>query len=604
MARSVLLILACLQAQGAKISQAVQPRVVSMKEDVQKEVIYSNTQYLETKYYGIWDRTNACLNGVTCPWARGWAKGLTWRELEPQQGVFNFSLLDSALAKAYDANASFYTMVAIGPDSPAWIYSQGVPQVEVTSEDDGHGLGSVYPYYLHPKYIELRNQMIYVWAKYLREHPHSRAVGFIQGNYGCTGDSVLYKSDPINTSYSITASQETQHQYDIWAVYASAFQGDPIAGVPTRGKIIPVLANVDNLDDAESIAKLTETFKKGVGIKGSAYSRSHHLTGERSWITKHRAKLLNSTESSHVPFFFARAEMDQTWKKALAKINFKLAWHWSVINGLNQGLSVHDVSADAALDSVSKGFKESFDFFNKYAPQLWPKNATNAFIALHEGLDAEDLLKFPAGDKFGPAGNKNEERITKICQEYGAFGCRNDDKMAALQGQVYQRDKQTGFNDVGYDIWPTNYGRWIEQIDADITSQGLFRIGGGTITATTPKYARFARGLIHSAGKSGMYFKFSDGFFHEVPPGMINMNMIWYDNAAGSFQVWYKKGNAMVTALNRTCLGDKTWKLNEIFQLDSLIPGGSERGSDFFITSSSSTDVIFHLIEAARDILY
>lgn len=230
---------------------------------------------------------------------------------------------------------------------------------------------------------------------------------------------------------------------------------------------------------------------------------------------------------------------------------------------------------------------------------MWPKNATNAFIALHEGLDAEDLVKFPEGDKFGPKG-KNELRITKICQEYQAFGCQNDDKKAALQGQVYQRDKQTGFNDVGYDIWPTNYGRWIEQIDADTTSQGLFRIGGGTITASTSKYARFARGLIHRAGKTGMYFKFSSGFFHQVPPGKINMHMTWYDNAAGSFQVRYKRGKELVTALNQACTGNKTWNTNTAFQIDTLIPGGSELGSDFFITSSTSTDVVVHLIEAAR----
>lgn len=288
--------------------------------------------------------------------------------------------------------------------------------------------------------------------------------------------------------------------------------------------------------------------------------------------------------------------MDLTWQKTLAQINVKIAFRWGVINGLNQGLSVHDVSLDALTDCYRLDFADSFDFFNLYAPQVWPKNATNAFIALHEGLDAYDLVKFPV-DKFGPK-NINTERIAKICQAYAAAGCRIDDEKAALQGQVYQRDSQVGYNDVGYDIWPTNYGRWIEQIDADVTSQGLFRIGGA-ITATSSKYARFARGLNHSAQKTGMYFKFSDGFF-PILPGQISMHMIWYDNAPGSFQVRFVNQQLKSqTAVEQVCLGDKQWK-EVSFQINKLGVRLSDRGSDFFLTSSNLTDVIVHMFEAAR----
>ena len=43
-----------------------------------------------------------------------------------------------------------------------------------------------------------------------------------------------------------------------------------------------------------------------------------------------------------------------------------------------------------------------------------------------------------------------------------------------------QRDTQKGFNDVGWDIWPDNYGRFLDQIDADATSVPLAISGTAT----------------------------------------------------------------------------------------------------------------------------
>lgn len=564
--------------------------------------VYNNMQFLDTKYYGIWDRSDACPTVEACPFVRGYAAQFLWKSFEPQKGTYDFGEVDQILEKAYKGNRSFYAMMFVGPDSPDWIYTDPehpVPKSspKVRSEDRW----DYYPYYLSSNYATLRNNMIRVWAKYLREHKYAEAIGFVQANYGCTGDPVLYKSAPSDSQYSITAAQETQHQYQIWEVYADAFQNRS-----KPGPVIPVLANAESeMDDPATMAKLMETFTGGIGIKGSAYVRGHHLSTERSWIEKWRSNVLNCTGTSSKPFFFTRAEMDQTWKKAVGKINYKIQFHWGVINGLNQGLGVHDVSFDAIVECAQHGYCESFDFFNLYAPQIWPHNSTNAFIALHEGLDWTNRAKFPETlyGAYVDTGLKQQKvtRITNICKAHAAFGCKVDDMEAATKlNQVYQRDEQTGYNDVGGDIWERNYGRWIEQIDADVTSQGLFRIGG-KINSTTSKYARFARGLIHNSNKKGMYFKFSDGFFSVVSPGNIKMQMIWYDNAAGSFQVRYKRGNTgpVVIALNQPCSGSKQWK-NTSFELNMMKPGACERGSDFYIVSDASTDVIVHLIEAAR----
>ena len=82
-----------------------------------------------------------------------------------------------------------------------------------------------------------------------------------------------------------------------------------------------------------------------------------------------------------------------------------------------------------------------------------------------------------------------------------------DDVSAATQGQVYQRDQQTGYNDAGWNIEEGNYERWITQINPDLTSIGLFRVRGN-INSNSSKYDRFARSFQNSSGKNTMYFKF------------------------------------------------------------------------------------------------
>ena len=166
-------------------------------------------------------------------------------------------------------------------------------------------------------------------------------------------------------------------------------------------------------------------------------------------------------------------------------------------------------------------------FLQRYAGQIYPKTATDAFCALHKGLDAADTKAYPEA-KFGKATHKNVERMLKIVAAYSKYGAAVDDKNALLLGQVRQRDTQTGFNDVGWDIWPDNYGRFLYQIDADATSIPLWRVGG-PITKTSSIYSRFARGFEHASGKDAMYFKLHDGFSQGNEPKVMTITVVWYD---------------------------------------------------------------------------
>merc|ERR1711934_275272 len=183
----------------------------------------------------------------------------------------------------------------------------------------------------------------------------------------------------------------------------------------------------------------------------------------------------------------------------------------------------------------SLNYHENIELFNKYAPQIWPDRATGAFIALHEGLDAADMDKFPAhiyGD--GPC---TAARAKKICSAY---------------------------NDAGCDIWRQNYMRWLVQIDADDTSRGLFRIGadgpGSKIDASTSPYSRFARGLHHSTNKTAMYFALHPDFGRVNPIKSLSFRVVWYDNKPGSWQLSYKtvSGSESI-AIDQKMSGSNKW---------------------------------------------
>merc|ERR1712113_685869 len=193
-----------------------------------------------------------------------------------------------------------------------------------------------------------------------------------------------------------------------------------------------------------------------------------------------------------------------------------------------------------------------------------------------------------------------QSRAKKICEAYAEFGCQLDDLSAVTLGQVAQRHKQTGFNDVGYDIWPTNYMRWLEQLYADTTSQGLFRIGG-KITADSSVYSRFGRGLRHDKQKTGMYFALHKNFFKINTFAGVSMRIVWYDCAVGSWQLEYtNRVGSLNTAWNQRMSGDRTWKEAMFSISDAAMNRTHAKGSDFAIVSKDSTDAVFHMIEVSR----
>ena len=549
--------------------------------------------------FGVWDRGEA-MDFKEYPFLRGTSCDAPWDAVEKKPGVYDWSVMDEALEHASKNKISVYLSFEAGPKTPDWVYEKGVPKV-LTNNERHEDKFPHYPYYSDPKYKMYFHRFLTEVAKRIRSYPKDKKerIAFIQVKTGCTGDECAYKGEPLDRKYSLERESAAWQKFrlETFAMYAKLFNSDSDLKISLLfNDLAPESQEEGKHDFSEMWHWATKTLKDGFGIKNGALSRGHHLCGEAPAMTTYLPYLVAPKELT----LFRRSEMDQTWTRPLYQLNVPLNFYWGAINALNSGQSVWDVTKGAIVASKEQGFDYSFYFFNKYAGQIYPKTATDAFCALHKGLDAADTKAYPEA-KFGKAERKNVDRMLKICAEFAKYGAAVDDENALKMGQVAQRGDQTGFNDVGWLIWPDNYSRLLEQIDADATSIPLWRVGG-PITPTSSIYSRFARSFEHVSGKDAMYFRLHEGFSQDAKPKVMTITVVWYDGQAGStWKLNYDAGSsAMKTAVTVTGKGDNKWHHEVIALRDAVFRRGGTKGSDFALVNADTKNDIFSLVEVHR----
>jgi len=550
--------------------------------------------------FGVWDRGDT-FDPKEYPFLRGLSFNANWAEIEKQPGVFDWSGLDQAVEKAFQNKMYVYLSLGVGPGSPKWVYEHGVPKV--FTDDTKHlGKWKYYPYYLAPEYKTYFQRLITEFGKHIRSCPKEKQerIAFIQVKTGCTGDEAAYKGEPKDSQYALpkTSAEWREFRLETFALFVKTFQEGPDPRIDLLFNSVGASEGVG--DEAKDFSQewdwVTSHIKGGFGIKNGALSRGHHLTGERALYDQWAPYLIDPKGLT----LFRRSEMDGTWQRPWYQLNLPLNFYWGAVNALNGGQSVWDVNKGAIDACKQEGFDYSFYFFNRYAGQIYPETATDAFCALHKGLDAADTKAYPE-EKFGKATPKNVDRMLKICETFSKYGAAVDDKDALLLSQVRQRPQQEGFNDVGWQIWPDNYSRFLYQIDADKTSIALWRVGG-PITKSSSIYSRFARGFEHASGKDAMYLKLHDGFSKDAQPKVMTITVVWYDGREGStWKMDYDAGTStMKTALSVTGKGDKQWHHEVVTLRDAVLRHSGSKGADLALVNTDDKDDIFSLIEVHR----
>ena len=550
----------------------------------------AQTSILPTNSYGVWDRSASFNISIDTDYnyLRGIEANVSWSNIQPSDsGHYDWSSIQAIIQNANDNNQLATVSINVGPDAPEWIYSNGVP--EVITDDTQHPNWSKYPYYLDPDYQRYYFKLIDSLGVFLRTQPTNliNTIAWIQVKTGCTGDEVAFKGNPLNSTYDISDLAWVTFRLNAFEKFNTDFSTGPAK------KILLEFNNIDPESNPTEWQWVQTNITNGFGIKGGAYARGHHLTGEQDFKNTWTPNLINPQGLQ----LFSAQEMDQTWKWPLYQINIPLGFYWGALSGLNTGLSIWKLNQDALQEAqINPELHNTFRMFNKYAGQIFPQTANAAYTIFHEGLNSSNTTKFPVAI-FGNAIQSNQSRYIAICNAYATKGAQMDDAFAATKGQVYQRKNQMGYNDAGWNIEEGNYERWITQINPDSTSVGLFRVRG-VINSSSSMYDRFARSFENSSGKENMYFKFHQDLFSISIPDSLIFKIIWLDKTPNStWALKYYDSSGLQTAINVIGTGDNQWKTVSVTLFNPIVNQSGILGSDFMLVNTDGIDDIFHGIE-------
>lgn len=528
---------------------------------------------------GIWqDYSYPVLSAKTYPEIRGRLVNIKWSELETLPNVWNWSVFDQDIKDHTADNMPVIFMVYTGMNAPQWLYTNGVPKVNIST-------GNYAPFYLDADYNYYFKRMI----TQVRQHVQTLTSSLrnliigVQACFANTGDQLSYQGD-VPQQYAIS-----DNQFDsLFRVYSLYYYNEYSPLVPA----IKMLSN-PNYYKSDQQEWLDDNCPGGwtkCGTIGKGFQLNTELD-KQSWLFD----IMNKPVSGQ--YVRSRCEINGQqlyaawWTKSPVKNLFALMCY-DVYWGLDWSNQITSYIQDSKYDSCLR-------FFNKYAGQKVAGVASNALCALKDVLDASDEARFPES-VYGNADRDNTNRYVNIYNSYISYGARLEDK-TVITGNEYDCLKAKGTNDVGWRLIPGNYERYLHQIDANITSAGYWNVNPENPDAM---YGRFARGFDLSKGKNALYFDVENAFLRSAPLNgkyAVTIDVIYYDNGTGSWQLYYDaQSTSNKASVNVVCGNTKTWKKKTIQLTDAYFGNRGTRNSDFYIKSTNSTNVIFSTVELSR----
>lgn len=100
-----------------------------------------------------------------------------WSQLEPTQGVYDWTEVDGYMAAAIAEGLNYGFTFLVGPDAPAWLYEEGVPEVKTTNTGFDR-----FPYYFHPLCLESFEKAEQEVISYLMTIPAEWANSLVESN--------------------------------------------------------------------------------------------------------------------------------------------------------------------------------------------------------------------------------------------------------------------------------------------------------------------------------------------------------------------------------------------------------------------------------------
>jgi len=532
--------------------------------------------------YGIWAGGPGC----DMPFVRGFWVACKWAELEPEKGKFNWSILEDQIKQACKEGTSIGLIVDVGPDSPEWLYSNGVPKVFNSDHINSRGVSHLlkfpyYPYYFDPNYIKYWFKQIRTTANWIGALPDSLRAGivFVQTAEGTTGDEGPYKGVPLDAKYRFNEKDKkwVDLKVEAWKIYKGIY-----------GSMNPPIQLLINSGNSQQYEGILDTLVPDAWKKSGHPGHIYQFNGEKAYFNSLKNQIWQRSSTGEFRRF--RSEMDET-TNGWFKENHSQNMYWLNIFCLHYGLDIFRMGCHLLENPV---YRPGLDFFSKYAGQKDPKDAIGAFSAMKDVLDAADKVRFPES-KYGTANPDNKDRFLAIVKEYEKFGARIGDIDHAIGGAMNNR-RSKAINDVGYDLFDGNYEVFLNQLSPNQTSIGWWNIG-----PEDEPYGRFARSFDYANGKNTMYFILNKDFFSKQPNKGVTVRVVYLDKGTGKWSLQYngKDGNVK-TASTVSNTNSGNWKEINVEINDGRFTGKGPKGADLMLNNESKEDAYFHMVELMR----
>ena len=296
--------------------------------------------YAKESNFGIWFwpayRPSRATKAVY-PGLKGGLIIYRWSQLEPLQGMYDWTEVDDYMDAAIAEGIKFGFALQVGPDSPEWLYEQGVPKV-LTTETNFQ-----FPYYFDPLYLESFDLVNQEAIDHLRNLSAQRAKSLVEVtlNDGSTGDPYCYKGDLLPGS----------EQFDISRKEWDEFRRENIQSLYNH-------LGTEGLETLEMafavLSEATEAFVKNLFnsdvmyFKNGMASHGYHIPDDEASTINVQRSLASDGDpallGTRVRWF---GEMDREWLNGWFQRSPKESFWWSAIYALHMGMSRWHVRDDA-----------------------------------------------------------------------------------------------------------------------------------------------------------------------------------------------------------------------------------------------------------------
>ena len=529
---------------------------------------------------------------------RGALQVFPWSQVEPKDGVFDWTGVDANLTAMAKAGVQVSPTIWICKGAtisgavplPKWMQkvSPGIPYQHEAGKDPV----LLAPNYLDPVFQGRFKRLIQAFASHLSQLPDDvrNNVWAVEAALGITGDSRPWKGVPVHASQQISQATWIKYNQKFTRVYVDAF-------VPTG---IPVIANVENpnYDNGTGLLQskiyLDMAAARGMAnaaVKQGSVSHGYNLNGELD-IYRAVGKPLMLTPRSDGTYARSRGELALEPDPGLPGSygNWKISPSWSLQANaewvLTYGLDAWNLYAGWLANA---SFAETLRFYNRHAGHKDVRKTPAAFISFRDSLNTENVKRWPIA-KYGPIDDSrnpdrsaNAKRMSAIAKDFAPFGAQLADPQEASDKRSVIQKKGNHLSDVCWRCWPTNYGRYLTQLNPLQNSVGWWQQG-----PLDQAYGRFARGLHHATGREQITVVAEKGLnLHNATVSVV------YLDRGGRWSLSLGSGTNRKVVLNVNVTGTPTGRWQTVKAMVENVRGGWE----FRLWSPDKTDIVFSLLE-------